>query len=73
MLDRPDRRIVPVPLAYVGMQVSEQFLVGYGLDIAERYRNLSDLYVVEPEDLDVAEFESKVYAKSAEHTLRSTE
>jgi hypoxanthine phosphoribosyltransferase len=44
LLDRPARRIVPVPLRYVGLEAPDDFLVGYGLDFAGRYRNLPALH-----------------------------
>ena len=40
LLDKPERRCVPVKCDYVGFTVPDEFLVGYGLDYAERYRNL---------------------------------
>ena len=40
LLDRPDLRLADTRLDYVGFEVSEEFLVGYGLDYRERYRNL---------------------------------
>jgi hypoxanthine phosphoribosyltransferase len=40
LVDKVTRRIVPVPLQYVGYEVTEEFLLGYGLDFAGRYRNL---------------------------------
>ena len=40
LLDKAARRIVPTPIRFVGFTVSDEFLVGYGLDFAERYRNL---------------------------------
>lgn len=39
-LDKPDRRAVPVEVAYCGFQVPDSFIVGYGLDYDQRYRNL---------------------------------
>jgi hypoxanthine phosphoribosyltransferase len=47
LLDKPSRRIAPVQADYVGFQIPDKFVVGYGLDYAERYRNLPDLCVVE--------------------------
>ena len=49
LLDKPDRRLRPVDAAYVGFQIPDKFVVGYGLDDAERYRNLRDVCVLEPE------------------------
>ena len=45
-LDKPDRRVQPVELKYVGFTIPDEFVVGYGLDFAEDYRNLSDLRVL---------------------------
>jgi hypoxanthine phosphoribosyltransferase len=47
LLDKPDRRLRPVKVAYVGFQIPDEFVVGYGLDFAERYRNLTDVCVLE--------------------------
>jgi hypoxanthine phosphoribosyltransferase len=40
LLDKPGRRIAPVQAAYVGFSIPNEFVVGYGLDYSERYRNL---------------------------------
>lgn len=40
MLDKPSRRKVEVPIAYKGFEVPDKFIVGYGLDFAEKFRNL---------------------------------
>jgi hypoxanthine phosphoribosyltransferase len=52
LLDKPSRRLKPVDVAYTGFQIPDEFVVGYGLDYDERYRNLSDIRVLEspPED-----------------------
>ena len=47
LLDKPERRLRPVPVSYVGFQIPDQFVVGYGLDYAEKYRNLDDICVLE--------------------------
>ena len=47
LLDKPDRRQRPVDVAYVGFQIPDEFVVGYGLDFAEDYRNLRDICVLE--------------------------
>lgn len=46
LLDKPDRRIQPVNVKYVGFEIPDEFVVGYGLDYAEDYRNLSDIRVL---------------------------
>jgi hypoxanthine phosphoribosyltransferase len=47
LLDKPSRREVPVPIDYLGITVPNKFLVGYGLDYDEKYRNLPDVCVLE--------------------------
>lgn len=47
LLDKPSRRVAPIQADYVGFQIPDKFVVGYGLDYAERYRNLPDICVVE--------------------------
>jgi len=49
LLDKPERRLRPVDVAYVGFQIPDEFVVGYGLDYAEKYRNLRDICVLEGE------------------------
>jgi hypoxanthine phosphoribosyltransferase len=46
LLDKPEPRKVQVPIDYCGFQVPNRFLVGYGLDAAERYRNLPFIAVL---------------------------
>lgn len=47
LLDKPERRQRPVEVAYVGFRIPDKFVVGYGLDHAERYRNLKNVCVLE--------------------------
>jgi len=49
LLDKMSRREITVPIDYVGSPVPDKFLVGYGLDWAEQYRNLPDLCYLEDE------------------------
>jgi hypoxanthine phosphoribosyltransferase len=49
LLDKPERRLRPVHVHYVGFQIPDHFVVGYGLDYAEKYRNLDDICVLEGE------------------------
>ena len=42
-LDKPVRRLVPIEADYVGFQIPNQFVVGYGMDYAEHYRNVEDI------------------------------
>ena len=40
LLDKPDRRVIDVPVDYTGFEIPDEFVVGYGLDYDQRYRNL---------------------------------
>lgn len=46
LLDKTARRLVPVPVEYVGFEIPDVFVVGYGLDFQGRYRNAGDILVV---------------------------
>ncbi|HUK49364.1 MAG TPA: hypoxanthine phosphoribosyltransferase [Terriglobales bacterium] len=46
LLDKPSRRKMPVEVDYIGFAIPDEFVVGYGLDFAERYRNLPDICVL---------------------------
>lgn len=47
LLDKPERRVCDVEVAYVAFEIPDEFVVGYGLDYAQRYRNLPYIGVVE--------------------------
>ncbi len=47
LLDKPTRRKVDVPIDYLGVKIPDRFVVGYGLDCDERFRDLPDIRVVE--------------------------
>lgn len=47
LLDKPSRRVADVEADYVGFKIPDKFVVGYGLDHAERFRNLPDICVLE--------------------------
>ena len=47
LTEKPSRRRVPVNIDYIGFSVPDKFLVGYGLDFDEKYRNLPDIYFLE--------------------------
>ena len=49
LLDKPSRRIEKVTADYIGFTIPDQFVVGYGLDFAEKYRNLPFVGVLKPE------------------------
>lgn len=49
LMDKPERRVKDVKADYVGTEVPNEFVVGYGLDYAERYRNLPYIGVLKPE------------------------
>lgn len=46
LLDKSARRVQPIHAEYVGFEIPDEFVVGYGMDYAERYRNLADICVV---------------------------
>jgi hypoxanthine phosphoribosyltransferase len=49
LLDKPDRRVVDIEADYVGFTVPNEFVVGYGLDYNQKYRNLPYIGVLKPE------------------------
>ncbi len=52
LLDRPALRLVPIPVRYVGFTIPNQFVIGYGLDLWQKYRNLPYIAIVKREILD---------------------
>ena len=46
LLDKPSRRVLPIEADYVGFLIPDRFVIGYGLDYAERYRNLPDICIL---------------------------
>lgn len=47
LLDKPERRVVNVNIDYIGFSIPDKFVVGYGLDYDQKYRNLSYIGVIE--------------------------
>ena len=47
LMSKPSRRVVEVPVDYIGYEIPDEFVVGYGLDYAQKYRNLPYVGVVE--------------------------
>lgn len=47
LLDKPDRRVTDVSVDYIGFEIPDKFVVGYGLDFAQKYRNLPYIGVIE--------------------------
>jgi hypoxanthine phosphoribosyltransferase len=47
LLSKPERRVVDVPLQYIGFRIPDQYVVGYGLDYRQQYRNLPYLAVLD--------------------------
>jgi hypoxanthine phosphoribosyltransferase len=54
LMTKPDRREIDVPVRYVGFEIPNRFVIGYGLDFAERYRNLPYVGVLDPELIGAA-------------------
>jgi hypoxanthine phosphoribosyltransferase len=48
LMTKPERREIDVPVKYVGFEIPNRFVIGYGLDFAERYRNLPYVGVLDP-------------------------
>ena len=49
LLDKRARRLVDVPLDYIGFEIPDEFVVGYGLDYQQRYRNLPFIAILKEE------------------------
>ncbi len=49
LLDKPERRVTDVVADYSGLRIPDEFVVGYGLDYAERYRNEKEIYILRRE------------------------
>jgi hypoxanthine phosphoribosyltransferase len=49
LLDKPSRRRCPVDVTYIGREIEDRFVVGFGLDFDERYRNLPEIWEFEPD------------------------
>lgn len=49
LLDKPERRQVEIDVKYIGYQIPDEFIVGYGIDYAEQYRNLPYVVTLKPE------------------------
>jgi len=49
LLDKPSRRLEKITADYVGFSIPNLFVIGYGMDYAERYRNLPDICVMSPD------------------------
>lgn len=61
LLDRTSRRIIPAPVRYAGFEIGDDYVLGYGLDYAERYRNLDRVVTA---DLDVLRRDPDAYVAS---------
>ncbi|WP_114209213.1 hypoxanthine phosphoribosyltransferase [Acidisarcina polymorpha] len=48
-LDKPARRVEPIEADYVGFSIPNQFVIGYGMDYAEKFRNLPDICILPPD------------------------
>lgn len=59
LLDKPERRVMDVNVDYVGFNIPDEFVVGYGLDYAQKYRNLPFIGVVEPDAAEDAPEEAE--------------
>jgi hypoxanthine phosphoribosyltransferase len=61
LLDRTSRRIIPTPVRYRGFEIGDEFVLGYGLDFSQRYRNLDRVVLA---DLEVLREDPDAYVPS---------
>ena len=61
LVDRPARRVVPVEIDHVGLEIEDRFVIGYGLDFEGRYRNVR---VLAAADLDVLRHDPDAYVEA---------
>lgn len=54
LLDKPSRRVEKIDADYVGFTIPNQFVIGYGMDFAERYRNLPDICLMPPDSPELS-------------------
>ena len=59
LLHKPARTLKPIPIDYLGFDIPDEFVVGYGLDYDGRYRNLPHIAVLEPNDAQMGLFHSR--------------
>jgi hypoxanthine phosphoribosyltransferase len=71
LLDKPSCREIAVPVDYVGFKVPDVFVVGYGLDFRERYRNLSYIAELIPAPVLAETAEPAAAAESEEPSVRA--
>jgi hypoxanthine phosphoribosyltransferase len=64
--DKPERRKVEIFVDYIGMQIPDEFIVGYGLDLDEQYRNLPEIAVLNPETAPADDRSETAVADTAE-------
>jgi hypoxanthine phosphoribosyltransferase len=65
LLDRRRRRLLPVEVRYVGCEIGDEYVVGYGLDFEERFRNLPMLVATDPDELRIESETSPVASVTA--------
>jgi hypoxanthine phosphoribosyltransferase len=58
LLHKPSRTLKPIPIDYLGFEIPDEFVIGYGLDYDGRYRNLPHIAVLQPNDEQLALFPS---------------
>ena len=72
LLTKPERREVEVPVRYVGFEIPNRFVIGYGLDFAERYRNLPYVGVLDPALVPEGAHDAPGHTRDVEPQLRSS-
>jgi hypoxanthine phosphoribosyltransferase len=59
LLHKPSRTVKPIPIDYLGFEIPDEFVIGYGLDYDGRYRNLPHIAVLQPNDAQMGLFPSR--------------
>ena len=70
LLTKPARRQIDVPVRYIGFEIPDRFVVGYGLDFAERYRNLSYVAVMSQDLGGTGLWQEKLRLPGSPHAMR---
>jgi len=73
LLDKPSRRVMKdVKVQYVGFEIPDKFVIGYGMDYAERYRNIGGVYVLKKSEYDGSKQALEKHQETTKNRLKPT-